>query len=248
MVELVEGQDRILLGSTWGVSFLAEKGQPYGQLNSIGYTRDSTSGAVVVNESSFPLTTPNKNFGSAYPDYTGGVTNEFSIYRFNVSTLIDFRKGGSIFSVTNQFGNYSGMFENTVGTNAQGNPLRNPVGEGGGILVDGIKADGSPNDVYVEAKQYYEATYDLNEQYIYDASFIKLREVSIGRQLPAAWFENNFITNASLSLTGRNLAILHKNAPNIDPDAALSNGNVQGIENGQNPSVRSFGVNLNVSF
>ena len=256
VVELIDGVDRLRLGGTWGTSFLAERGEAYGQLNGVGYTRDSTSGAIIVNENGVPVKTPNQNFGSAYPDYTGGVSNDFTIYGFDISTLVDFRKGGKIFSVTNQFGNYSGMFESTVGVNDLGTPIRNPaydadgnrIENGGGILIEGIKADGTANDTYVDAKTYYESTYDLNEQYIYDASFIKLREVSIGRRLPAAWFANNFISNATLSLTGRNLAILHKNAPNIDPDAALSNGNVQGIENGQNPSVRSFGVNLNVSF
>ena len=247
VVELAPGLDRLPLGSTWGVSFLAERGEAYGQLNGIGYARND-DGQIIIGEDGIPLKQANLNFGSAYPDYTGGVSNDFTIYGFNVSTLVDFRKGGQIFSVTNQFGNYSGMFENTVGTNAKGNPIRNPAADGGGILIEGVTEDGAANEVYVDAKTYYEATYDLNEQYIYDASFIKLREISIGRALPSRWFENNFIGNATLSLTGRNLAILHKNAPNIDPDAALSNSNVQGIENGQNPTVRSIGLNLNVGF
>ena len=247
VVELYEDLDQLTLGSTWGVSFLAQRGEAYGQLNGYGFTRDE-NGNKVVDEDGIPLKTPNQNFGSAYPDFTGGVSNTFNIYGFNVSTLVDFRSGGSIFSVTNQFGNYSGMFENTVGTNAKGNSIRELAVNGGGILVEGVTEDGSPNQTYVDTKSYYEATYDLSEQYIFDASFVKLREISIGRPLPSAWFENNFVRSATLSLTGRNLAILHKNAPNIDPDAALSNSNVQGIENGQNPSVRSFGVNLNVTF
>ena len=247
VVDIADGVDRLNLGGNWYASFLAERGQPYGTINGSGFARND-DGTVLIRENGFPVRATNINFGSAYPDFTGGFSNDFQIYGFNVSTLIDFRKGGSIYSVSNAFGNYSGMFTNTVGLNAKGNPLRDPVSEGGGILIEGNKADGTPNETYIDAKDYYGTVFSFNEAYIYDASFIKLREISIGRALPAAWFANNFIGGATLSLTGRNLAILHKNAPNIDPEAALSNSNIQGFENGQNPTVRSIGVTLNANF
>jgi len=247
VVELVDGVERLPLDGSWNITFIAEKGQPYGTLNGAGYARND-DGSILIDEKGVPVRETNLDFGSAYPDFTGGFLNEFNIHGFNISTLIDFRKGGSIYSVSNLFGNYSGVLETTVGTNDKGNPIRDAVADGGGILVEGVKADGSANDEYINVRSYYETLYGYPEAFIYDASFIKLREISIGRALPSEWFANNFISNATVSLTGRNLAILHKNAPNIDPEAALSNGNVQGFENGQNPSVRSFGVNLNVGF
>ncbi|WP_116127420.1 SusC/RagA family TonB-linked outer membrane protein [Lewinella sp. IMCC34183] len=247
VVELAEGVDRLSIDGSWNVTFLAEKGEPYGSLNGAGYARND-DGDVLVDEEGYPIRETNLDFGSAYPDFTGGFLNDFQIYGFNLSTLIDFRKGGSLYSVSNLFGSYSGVLASTAGNNAKGNPVRDPATNGGGILVEGVREDGTPNETYIDIRPYFETLYGYPEAFIYDASFIKLREVSIGRALPARWFENNFIGNATVSLTGRNLAILHKNTPNIDPEAALSNGNVQGFENGQNPSVRSFGVSLNVGF
>lgn len=83
---------------------------------------------------------------------------------------------------------------------------------------------------------------------MYDGSFIKLREVSIGYSLPNAWLQRLRLTALRVSLVGRNVAILHKNIPNLDPDLAISASNVQGFEGGAVPSTRSLGLNLNFRF
>ena len=244
--ELAEGQTRLSLGS-YGTQFVAEVGQPYGTLIGIGYSRDD-AGNILVGEDGFPISESNVNMGSVFPDYTGGFVNEFVYKNFRLSSVIDFRKGGSLYSVSNRWGSYSGQLDATVGTNAQGNPIRDPVSEGGGILVDGVKEDGTPNDTYIETQDYYNTIFSIREHFTYDASFIKLRELTLSYDLPTGLLQNTPIRNATVGVFGRNLAILHRNTPNIDPESAVTNNNVQGFENGQNPSVRSIGVNLRVGF
>jgi hypothetical protein len=83
---------------------------------------------------------------------------------------------------------------------------------------------------------------------VYDASYLKFRELRLSYTFPNKMLEKTAFRDLSLSLVGRNLAILSKNIPNVDPEAAISSGNVQGFEGGQLPTERSIGVNLNVKF
>lgn len=246
VVELAEGQDVLPLGS-YGTQFVAQTGQPYGTLIGLGYKRND-AGQKIVNEDGFPVLASNLNFGSAFPDYTGGIINDFEIFQFRLGTVIDFRKGGVIYSVSNRWGTNSGLLESTVGNNAKGNPVRDPVADGGGVLVEGVTEDGQPNTTYINAQDYFGGLRNFREEFTYDASFIKLREISLGYDLPGRWFANNLVGSATVRVFARNVAILHKNTPNIDPESAVTNDNVQGFENGQNPSVRSIGATLRLGF
>ena len=246
VVELAEGQNILSLGS-YGTQFVAQRGQPYGTLIGLGYERDD-QGRKVVDEDGFPILASNLNFGSVFPDYTGGIINDFVIYGIRLGTVVDFRKGGAVYSVSNRWGTNSGLFASTVGNNAKGNPVRDPVSEGGGVLVDGVTEDGQPNTTYIDAQQYFGGLRNFREEFTYDASFIKLREISLGYDLPNSLFANSFIGNATVRVFARNVAILHKNTPNIDPETAITNGNIQGFENGQNPTVRSIGMTLRLGF
>ena len=246
VVELAEGQNTLTLGN-WGPRFTATVGQPYGTIWADGFTRND-DGERLVGEEGLFLREDFEPRGSAYPDWTGGIINDITLFGFNIGTVVDFRRGGSLYSVTNRYGEYSGILESTVGVNDRGTDWRLPIAEGGGIRSDGVKEDGTPNDVYIRADEYFKQFVNRREAYIFDASFVKLREVSISKNIPAGWLANLPVQSARVSLIGRNLAILHRNAPNIDPESATSNSNIQGFENGQNPSVRSVGFNLNVKF
>ena len=246
VVELAQGRDILPLDS-YGTQFVAQTGQPYGTLIGIGYLRND-AGQKIIDERGFPIQASNLNFGSAFPDYTGGIINDFVIFNFRLGTVFDFRKGGSLLSISNRWGTNSGLLESTVGNNAQGNPVRDPVADGGGVLVEGVRRDGTPNTTYVDAQEYFGSLTSFREEFTYDASFIKLREISLGYDFPTQWFTNNFIGNATVNVFARNVAILHKNTPNIDPEAAVTNNNVQGFENGQNPSVRTIGMSLRLGF
>ena len=86
----------------------------------------------------------------------------------------------------------------------------------------------------------------VGEEFVYDASFVKLREVIVGFKLPLSLLENTPFKKASFSVIGRNLWIIHKNTPGFDPEAAFNAGNSQGIEAYAFPSTRSVGFNLNL--
>lgn len=116
-----------------------------------------------------------------------------------------------------------------------------------GIIVSGVKEDGSTNNTIVSAEDYYRTTYRrVAGANVYDASYVKLREVSLSYSVPKALLEKFKIDQLKLSLIGRNLWIIHKNVPNIDPEAALSAGNAQGVESLSLPTTRSWTLSLNI--
>jgi len=261
VVELAAGLDNYSLGS-WGPSINAKVGETYGTFVTDGFVYanqivdgvyDSEivadkSSAKVVTDDGYYMRATNQTYGSYLPDWTGGVTNTFSYKGLSLSALVDFQKGGLLYSVSNRYGNYSGLYAETVGNNELGNPVRDPIEDGGGYLAEGVKLDGTPNDTRLNAVNYWKQFATRRERYLYDASFIKLREVNLTYSLPSKLFANSFIRGASVSLVGRNLAILHKNIPNVDPESAYGSGNIQGFENGQHPSTRTMGFSVNVKF
>lgn len=117
-----------------------------------------------------------------------------------------------------------------------------------GIIVDGVNVDGSKNSKVVSAENYYHRLYSIAETNVFDASYVKLREVSLSYRLPRTWISKLHLQDASLTLTGRNLWTIHKKAPNIDPEAAITTGNAQGVEAYSLPTTRSFGLNINLKF
>jgi hypothetical protein len=137
------------------------------------------------------------------------------------------------------FGEYAGVLENTVrGREVDWN---NP-----GIVVEGVNADGSPNTTTITAEKYYHGLFGFTERYVYDAGYVKLREVRLSYNLPSNWASRIMgAQSASIALTGRNLK-MWTNVPNIDPEFAYSSGNDQGIEVNMSPNPRSIGINLRI--
>ncbi|MBO9658952.1 MAG: SusC/RagA family TonB-linked outer membrane protein, partial [Chitinophagaceae bacterium] len=147
---------------------------------------------------------------------------------FNMSFLIDGKFGGKIFSATDYYGYFFGLHKATLeGRESNFNP--------------------NPGGTPTNSQAYYtELAGNVSRLFVYDASFIKFRQFTLGYTMPAKWF-NNKIKGASISLVGRNLFIIMKKTDNIDPEASYS-GFQQGLELGGVPPVRSYGVNLNVKF
>jgi len=130
--------------------------------------------------------------------------------------------------------------------NEKGIPQRNNLLEDGGIRADGVFENGEINNIYVSSYEYWhDQLTKIGEYYLYDASFVKLREVRLAYLFPSKL--SGPFTRIELSLVGKNLAILHKNVPNVDPESAYGSGNIQGFESGQHPSTRSLGFNLKLS-
>jgi hypothetical protein len=220
----------------------------------------------VVSTSGNYISTPQRTLvGNVTPDYFGGVNNVFTLGNLNFSFLVDFRKGGVQYSVTDWFGNYSGVMAKTAEMNKNGKNVRDPVDDGGGVWVDGVygklNTDGtiqftdkdgndsnSPvaNESFVNADNFYHRYWGKPGLSVFDASFVKLREVIIGYSFydVAPW-----ISSINVSLVGRNLWLIHSNMPHVDPENSLTAGNnSQGMNSTPTPTARTFGFNLKFSF
>jgi TonB-linked SusC/RagA family outer membrane protein len=234
--------DTYVLGGQWGISLEAKPGQPYGTL--IGRDFQRTEKGQVIYQDGLPLvdSTP-QAVGNIAPDWTGGASFSFRYKNFDFSTLIDAKIGGDVHSMTYAWGRYAGTLSETM------------EGRETGLVGVGVMSDGNggyvPNDVLVTAKAYNQRSFSngVESSSVFDASYVKLRQISIGYSLPKEFIKNSVVKSLKISVVGRNLAILYKRAPHIDPETGFSasNGN-QGQEFGQYPSARNIGFNINMKF
>lgn len=219
-------------------------GQSYGQIIGSGFVRDN-KGNIVVDEDGLPLRQDNVNLGSMLPSYTGGFTNSFNYKGVVLAFSLDFQKGGKFVSVTQQNLNGSGLGIETVGNNAKGNPVRNPVSEGGGTLVAGVHADGTPNTTYVDTRALYEQTYSqIWEKWTYDASYVKLREVSVGYSFPKKMLGKLPFQTAYFGITSQNPWMIYSKLKGVDPSQLQTSF----YEGGQLPNTRNLGFNIKLTF
>lgn len=226
---------------TGRVTVAAYVGKPLGTLLGTDYVYNEQGQKIVGADGLYQITPSQVPIGNAYPDYTGGVMNSFTFKGIYLSALVDFQHGGDFFSYTNMYGKGSGLLDITAA-----NGVRET-----GIIAEGVTADGKKNEKVLDAATYFQNNEGklLSKANLYDASYVYLREVKLGYNLPEAWYKKVHAQNARLSLYGRNLWLIKSNAPNVDPSNIInSSSNVQGIEGGALPPLRSYGVNLNISF
>lgn len=219
-------------------------GGAIGDIYGSGYVR-SPDGQIVNDSRGLPLidTENMKILGSAVPDFKAGIQNQLSYGQFSFSFLFDGQKGGDIYSFSNSVLAGAGKLKSTL------------PGRYGGIIGEGVikNADGSyrPNDVVATPGDYYNQKYlrDNAEANIFDASFIKLREVSLEYRFTAKLLRNIGVQTAAFSVYGRDLLLFTK-FPLYDPEIATLNRNriEPGFETGQFPSTRSFGATIKASF
>lgn len=211
-------------------------GKPASQVMAFDYKRDA-NGNKVFDADGRPMRGELIPMGSGFHDKYGGWNNELNYKNFNLGFLIDFKYGGKIFSATNSYAASFGLHQMTL------------EGREAGVVGDGVSQSGNKNTVSAKAWDYYGAlASNVSSEFVYDASFIKLRQVVLGYNIPASVFRKTPIQGMSVSLVGRNLAILHKETPNIDPESNYNNSIGQGLELAGVPPYRSFGLNLNVKF
>ncbi|MCC9135965.1 SusC/RagA family TonB-linked outer membrane protein [Pontibacter silvestris] len=244
VVELAEGLTTYTLYSTRGMSSEARVGQPYGTFYGTAFLR-SPDGQIVYKDG-LPQVAPGQQvLGSIQPDWIGGISNSITFKGITLSALIDIKKGGDIFDEGTGTARWTGQYAETA------------VGREEGVIGKGVKNIGTdeapvyvPNDVIADAKLFYSynnpRTY--HESAVIDASYVKLREVSLGYQLPSFLTDKIKAQSARISFVGRNLAILFKNNPHIDPEVDSQGGNAQGFTYGQLPNSRSMGVSLDIRF
>lgn len=256
VISLTEGIDNLQLASLQGgVSINAAPGEPYGAIRGSDYVYDDNGNKVVNSSGYYETTSSNNNIiGNIQPDWNAGITNTFTYKNFRFSFLIDIQEGGDIFSLDTWYGMATGIYDRTAGINDLGNEMRAPVTGGadsGGIILPGANADGSENTTRVPFDTYanpYGYARDANKGHVYDASFIKLRELNLTYDFGQKTLEKLPFTSASLSFIGRNLWIIDKNMPYSDPEAGLSSGNVQGYQSGAYPAMKQYGLNLKFNF
>ncbi|MEN7549366.1 SusC/RagA family TonB-linked outer membrane protein [Rapidithrix thailandica] len=250
VISLAEGVNNFVLGDyQGGVTLNATVGQPFGILKGTGF--QYLNGQKVVNDDGYYVSVADQIIGDPNPDWLGGINNSFSYKGLTLGFLIDIQRGGDVYSLDMHYGQGTGVLANTVGLNDKGNPIRSPVEDGGGILFPGVTANGEPNTTYASATTYGGAFYWGDDKFnpgqmtVYDASYVKLRELSLTYTLPKTWIKS-FAQRVDLSLVGRNLWIIDKNLPYADPESGLGAGNAQGYISGAYPTVRSMGFKLDI--
>jgi hypothetical protein len=252
-----------------GVTVNAEVGQPYGVIKGNDYTYDTNGNKILVAETGKPVLTSSTSIsiGNFTPDYTAGLNNSFSYKNLSLSFLIDMQKGGDIYSLDMDYGLSSGLYPETAFINDLGNPVRDPIvwvdpndpskgyaPTSGGYIIEGVNlnSDGSstPNKTRVDATNTDAWGTNINphSEAIYDAGFVKLREVAFTYNLPSRFLSKTFIKGVSLSAIGSNLWIIHKNLPYADPESGMTAGNIQGYSTGSLPTTRDFTFNIKINF
>jgi len=242
VISLGDNQETLVLGGQWGLTTEAKVGLPYGAI--VGSAFDRSPSGKIIYENGLPtIATQNKILGNVQPDWLGGAVLGLHYKNFHFEGLVDAKIGGEIYSITNTWGRFGGILYETL------------EGRETGVVGDGVTltSDGSyvPNDIVVSAKQFNQTSFSdtVAESSVFDATYVKLRQLSFGFNIPSRILLKTPFKSIEFSVIGRNLTILHKNAPHIDPESAFSNTNAnQGLESGQIPSSRSIGFNVNAKF
>ncbi|MBL3658405.1 SusC/RagA family TonB-linked outer membrane protein [Fulvivirga sediminis] len=278
VVHLNDNTDmQVISMARWGgAQVVAQVGQSTTEIMGRQLLR-SPEGKVIVGENGLPkLNGTYKSFGKATPDWILGVINNFSYKRFTLEADIDMKFGGHVYSMTNANAAAAGLLNITKEGRSEYNDwVQKKLNEGltpeqidsflpeAGYVVDGVKelVDANGNVIYrkntqpVNPQDYWQLFAGDNttvtpEPFIYNASFAKLRSLTLSFDLPRSLLQKSRfnIERIKVSLIGRNLWTIYSQLPNIDPESTYSNGNGQGLEYGSLPYSKSYGFNIQMTF
>ena len=270
VADLGEDIENLQLGSLQGgVTINAREGEPYGVIQGTDFIYAPDGQKLVGPGGYYEITgTSDKILGDIQPDWNAGINNAFEYKGLSLSFLVDMQMGGSVFSLDQWYGMGTGLYPETVEINDLGNQERDPIvqnedgsyaPESGGVLLDGVvgideDGDGEydsyeKNSTRIPGDRYSADGWATspNGRYIYDGSYVKLREATLGYTLPGSILGNTF-AEIRISLVGSNLWIIHKNLPYADPEASQGAGNIQGWQSGVFPTARNIGLRLNIRF
>jgi len=220
-------------------------GYPFGMLTGWVQKTDEAGNKMYTSEGS-PVQSDNYEIiGKGVADFTGGVNNSFTWKQFNLSFLLDFKSGGNIYSGTNVRLTQDGLSKESL------------QGRDGTMQVTGVFDDGTGTYGSVEtrtltveqANNYWGNLGDRDQpHFVYDASFLKLRQFTFGYDLPNKLLEKTPMKSLNLSFVARNLWCIIKHTPNIDPESSYSSSSSQGLDYFGLPASRTYGFNLRVTF
>ncbi|KXX69182.1 SusC/RagA family TonB-linked outer membrane protein [Flammeovirga sp. SJP92] len=244
VVSLSEGVDQYLVGEG-PVNIVAAPGQAYGTIMGTAYKRDD-NGNIIVNEDGMPMVEDGyQQIGNGVQPFMVGWVNQFQYKNISFGMVIDAKFGGDIYSSTNANMYSNGKHQDT----ADGRNTMHETGvynPGGMVYENGEPFEGFTTDQ--DLQNYYQTTAGIDEAHVYDASYIRISEISVGYTFPKTMVSSAKMQNLQLSFVASNLGYLWKSTDNIDPAASFSYGNAQGMEVGSYPLPRTFGLKLNAKF
>lgn len=256
VISLGPGIDQLTLGGFTNGSINALKGQPYGVIYGVGYYKDA-QGRTVISDGQDPNTAAgypilNSNavaLGNPNPQWIGGIRNAFTFRNFTFSFLFDTKQKFDIWNGTRGALVNFGMAKETE---ARGTSIVFSGVSGHTDVNGNVISSGSPNKTSALLSQsWYQgggSGFNVTQPFVEDGSFVKLREVVLGYTLDLAKKlagRKMFIKAVTFSLVGRNLLLFTK-YKGIDPETSLAGGAALGIDYFNNPSTRSFGLNIKV--
>ena len=234
IVELVEGVDRFsyTISTDSNVSISATEGGSIGDIYGRVWTGEVNSDGVPIGSAA-----PDVLLGNAQPDWKGGWSNTIKYKDLSLRFLIDARMGGQIYSQTSADLDRNGVSKRSLQYRESG------------VVVNGTNTGtGSANTQSITGQQYWTAMSNISENYIYDQDNIRLRELALAYNIPLK--SNKLgLQNAMVQLVGRNLFFFMNKADDIDPETMLGTSlGVQGLSQNAMPTLRSVGLNLNLTF
>lgn len=263
---IADGVDTNVLSQTWrGIQLQERAGEEWGAIYGRAFRRDD-QGRKILSATGNPLYDTNMYLGNVLPDFTGGLSNYFKYGNFGFGLDFDFQKGGKIFSTTRMFNNYSGLGIETVGSNSAGNPVRNAVtgtdvisglivnannagNDTGGVLIEGVdETTGQPASYYVEAQTYWGRLFALHENWLYDASYFKLRQARLDYTFSRETLDQLPLKELNIGIFANNVWLIHSALPGLDPSEIEGQNGVGWTEGGQSPNTRTVGLNVRLSF
>lgn len=280
LFKLSPGVDQLVIRELEGSSIrvVAEKGQPIGNIYVYPRMTDAMGNLVISDKGLYEIDHSRYvKAGNLLPNFTGGFLNSLLYKNFNLQFNFDFSLGGQIISPALKYGMAAGLYETTMQfrdeahgglayyINSSGEkiilPDRQASAPAGakvyhdGIILNGVKENGSANTTVIDAATYYLNTFDWgnnawNERgAIYDNSYVKLREVTLGYTVPKSVSGKLHFQNIRLSVFGRNVLYVWRTLRDIDPESTIgTNWLNQGIDESAGAATRSFGFAMNLSF
>jgi hypothetical protein len=216
------------------------EGKPFGMIAGFRAKKDDKGNTVYNKATGVPLQSTLTDLGRGVPPLTIGLSNNFTYKNFSLNFLLDGKFGSVIYSATNSYGTFFGLSKRTVENNVRET----------GVSVSGVDETGAPFNKVVSAQNYYQGlALNLTEPFIYNSSFVKVRELAFGYSFPKSILGNAPIQSASLSIVARNLWLLYSETDNVDPESSYNvSGNSFGLESMGIPPTRAYGLSLKVRF
>ena len=238
-IELDEAIKRYTVGSTRIASVVVEEGGQFGDIVAANAYKRDANGNVLIDDNGFPIKTTDKVIGNMMPKWTGSIGTNLQWKDLTFGALVDVRYGGDFISMTDNYACYNG------------NSARTLEGRDGMVVNGIVESTNKANTQKVKAEEYYSnigGSTGVAEEFMYKGTYVKLRELSLGWNLPKLWLSKTPLKAVKISAVARDLFYIYKAAP-VNAESAFSREDyAQAFEYASMPPTRSFGFALNVKF